>query len=76
MKDATIEIVTISGTKYYLGKEHLESMGVPDHPKSIISNFIRGSKGPLMTVYDSESLDGDKKFLNANFIETVHIKYD
>lgn len=75
MRKKVVELKTINGGIWYVPEEEFTSFNVPETPESVISNYIRGSKGPLIKVNNQADMAGETKYINANFIVEVKITY-
>jgi len=73
MSNTEVKLTMLSGATKYVDIDEFKSLNVSETPKAIISNHIRGSRGPLLKVYDTNELTGDHTYINANFIEEVSI---
>ena len=71
----TVEVTDINGMTWYVAKEEFELGGVPEQPDSVIGNYIRGSRGPMLRVNSQEDMKGIEAFLNPCMIVTMKVTY-
>ena len=76
MREKIVEVTLIDGTTWYVNDDIFMTFNVPEEPKSMISSFIRGSRGPLLKVNTKHTYDGEDRYINANFIISVKVYYD
>lgn len=75
MRQKTVEITLIDGSVWYVPKEEFTHFNVTETPDAIISNYIRGSRGPLLKVNKLANMTGEVEHINANFILKVKVTY-
>lgn len=67
-----LELGMFDGAKVYVPASALKELGVFIPVDSFIGNYLRGSRGPLLTVYpDSTFAEGTGYFINPAFIVSV-----
>lgn len=79
MRDKKVELTLIDGSIWYVPSSEFSHFDVPEDPVAILSNYIRGSRGPLLQVYSEHTesgLSGEKRYINANFIASVKVTYN
>jgi hypothetical protein len=75
-RQKTVKLTLIDGSTWFVPESEFISYDVPDNPHSVISSYIRGSRGPLLPVNSLETMDGEKNHINANYIISVKVTYD
>lgn len=67
-----LELGMFDGTKVYVPASALKELGVFIPVDSFIGNYLRGSRGPLLTVYPDQTFtEGAGYFINPAFIVSV-----
>lgn len=75
MKRRTVTVTMINGDVWYVPEDTFVSIGVPETPTSVLQDFIRKSRGPLLLVTAQED-GGEQRYINANFILDINIAYE
>lgn len=76
MRKKTVKITLLNNTEWYVPEKEFNTFNVPETPDAVISNYIRGSKGPLIRVNSLADMTGEYKLINANYIVEVDITYN
>ncbi|AHN66542.1 hypothetical protein Bcp1_065 [Bacillus phage Bcp1] len=71
----TVELTMITGTKVYVPLGEFNLGGVPETPDSVIGNYIKGSRAPMLRVYATAELTGDYFFVNPKMIVSMTPSY-
>lgn len=71
----TVQIKMMNGDLWYVPEEEFSSFGTPEDPYSVISNYIRGSRGPLLKVNSLADMTGTESQVNGNLILEVTVTY-
>lgn len=75
MQNVEVKIKMIDGSEWYVPNHIFNTWNVPEDPKAIIGNYIRGSSGPLIKVSTEPDGKGTVTHVNANFILQIDVKY-
>lgn len=71
----TVQVTTILNIAYYVPAAEFNSGGVPDSPDSVIGNYIKGSRGPMLLVNTLADLSGNWFYLNPKHIVHMTVAY-
>lgn len=69
----TVQITMITGTEYFVPEAEFNSMGIPESPDSVIGNYIRGTRGPMLRVNTLADMTGTYKYVNPQMIVDLDI---
>ncbi|AFQ96310.1 hypothetical protein [Bacillus phage vB_BceM_Bc431v3] len=64
----TVELTMITSEKVYVSMDEFNLGGVPETPDSVIGNYIKGSRAPMLRVYATVDLTGAYFFVNPKMI--------
>ncbi|AID17715.1 hypothetical protein JBP901_gp002 [Bacillus phage JBP901] len=64
----TVELTMMTSEKVYVPLETFNLGGVPEAPDSVIGNYIKGSRAPMLRVYATADLTGDYFYVNPKMI--------
>lgn len=74
-RNKTVELTMVSGAKYYVPAEEFNSANIPESPDSVIGNYIRGRRGPMLKVNTLEDMSGEQLYVNPQLIESMKVTY-
>lgn len=66
----------INGKVWYVPNDEFTHFNVAEHPIAILSNYVRGSRGPFIKVNSEPDMTGEVRYVNANHIIDVGITYE
>lgn len=75
MRKKTVRITLIDGSEWYVPDSEFSHFNVPETPDAILSNYVRGSRGPFIRVNSMEDFTGEWEHINANFISRFKVTY-
>jgi len=76
MQPKTVRITMLDGSQWYVPEDTFVHAGVSERADSIISNYIRGTRGPLLKVNKNADMSGEYEKVNAHFILSMHVEYE
>lgn len=74
-RSKTVELTMINAAKFYVPEEELNTFGVPETPDSVIGNYIKGSRGPMLRVNTLADMSGEVHFINPIQIVSMKVTY-
>lgn len=75
-KNVSVKITTLSGGSWFVDPKVFTSFGVTENPVAVINSWIRGSRLPLLKVFENADLTGKNTYLNVDFIMYVDVDYN
>lgn len=74
-RSKTVELTMTSGAKYYVPSEEFNSANIPESPDSVIGNYIRGRRAPMLKVNTQPDMLGEELYVNPMMIESMKVTY-
>jgi hypothetical protein len=71
----TVKLTMINNSICYVPEDEFNSAGVPESPDSVIGNYIKGSRGPMLRVNAMEDMSGKSYFVNPRMIVDMEVIY-
>lgn len=70
-----VRLTMYDGTYVYVPAEEFNLGGIPESPESVIGNYIKGSRGPLLRVNTAADMSGEELHVNPQAIVAMKIIY-
>ena len=72
----SVELTMITGVPVFVPMDIFNLGGVPESVDSVIGNYIKGTRAPLLEVNDKEDMTGVTFYVNPKMIVNVKPKYE
>jgi hypothetical protein len=75
MRAKNVVLKMNNGDIFYVAQEELQVGGIAQDPVSLVGNYARGSRGPLLHVYTAINNGGTEAWVNAKLVSSITVVY-
>jgi hypothetical protein len=71
----TVKVTMIDSSVWYVDNSEFTVAGITTPPDSVIGNYIKGSRGPMLKANSAVNGTGTETYLNPHLIVRMDVTY-
>lgn len=75
MRAKNVELKMNNGDIFYVAQAELQVNGLPQDPISLVGNYARGTRGPLLHVFTAVNDGGTEAWVNPVLVSSITVIY-